>query len=165
MLTAERLRELLDYNPDTGVFIWRHRKPRRTKGADSMNAGTRRGVYTMIGIDQTLYYGHRLAWLYVHGEWPSLHIDHINGDGRDNRIANLRCATRSENLCNKPVRRDSTTGLKCVFPKRNKFYSQIVKNGRTWNLGSFDTPEQAHAAYCEAAHELHGEFANIGGRP
>lgn len=159
MLTAERLRELLEYSPETGEFKWR--KPPRNKDIPGLIAGGRTGRYVYIGIAQTMYLGHRLAWLYVHGEWPSAEIDHINRDCRDNRIANLRLATHSENLCNKPVRQDSATRIKGVSPKRKKFCARIIKDGRRYWLGSFDTPEEAHAVYCQAAQSLHGEFAHI----
>jgi len=159
MLTAQRLRELLEYSPETGEFKWR--KPPRNKDIPGLVAGSQTGRYVMIGIARVLYYGHRLAWLYVHGEWPARDLDHINRDCRDNRIANLRLATDSENLCNKPVRRDSRTGLKGVAPKRKKYAARITKEGRIHFLGSYDTPEDAHAAYCRAARELHGDFAHI----
>jgi len=159
MLTAERLRELLDYNPETGVFKWR--KPPRKKAINGLVAGKRGGRYVMIGIEQTLYCAHRLAWLYVHGKWPHLDIDHINRDGRDNRIANLREATPSDNMCNARQRSDNSTGFRGVFPKRKRFSAQVRKGKTRLSLGTFDTPEEAHAAYVKAARALHGEFSGV----
>lgn len=157
MLTAERLLELLHYNRETGEFLWR--KNPRQKAITDLVAGTKGKRYVQICIAQKLYYAHRLAWLFVHGKWPTHDLDHINGDGRDNRIANLREATASDNLCNIGPRSDNSTGFKGVFPKCKKFSAQIRKDGVRLCLGTFETPQEAHAAYCEAARKLHGEFA------
>jgi hypothetical protein len=160
-LTAERLRELLEYSPETGVFTWKVRSSNRIHIGDE--AGSKKQRYVYILIDGKLRLAHRLAWLYVHGEWPNQDIDHINRNGRDNRIANLRLATMSDNQCNAKTRTDNSTGFRGVFPKRSKFAAQIRKGSIRWHLGVFDTPEQAHAAYCEAARKLHGAFAYRGG--
>ena len=88
--------------------------------------------------------------------------DHISGNKLDNRKSNLRTATRSENVCNRKVRPDSSTGVKGVrFHKQHKRYqARITKNKKQIHLGYFSTPETAHAAYCEAAKKLQGEFAH-----
>ena len=158
-LTAERLRELLDYNPETGHFLWR--KPPRHKIINGP-AGSHWGRYVNIGISQQIYGAHQLAWLYVYGEWPANDIDHIDGDGQNNRIANLRLATMSDNQCNRKKQKNNSTGFKGVFPKRKKFSAQIRKGKTRWCLGDFDTAEEAYRAYCETADRLHGEFANKG---
>jgi hypothetical protein len=100
-ITAERLRQLLHYDPERGVFTWLSRPAERSW--NTRFAGTRAGTinglgYVVIGILGRRYKAHRLAWLYVHGEWPGRELDHINCDKSDNRIANLRPATRSQNI-------------------------------------------------------------------
>jgi|SRR5262249_60934945 len=123
---------------------------------DGLNKGYRR-----ITLDGRQHFGHRLAWLHVHGVWPPDQIDHINGARADNRIANLRPATHQQNASN---RRRGIAGLKgAVFSKRYKRWrAQIMKNGRQHFLGHFASSVEAHAAYCRAAQELHGEFWNAG---
>ncbi|MGY8831687.1 MAG: HNH endonuclease signature motif containing protein, partial [Pseudomonadales bacterium] len=98
MLTIERLKEVLDYSPETGHFTWRINK-RRARTGDIAGSVVAHG-YILIRVDQTRQLAHRLAWFYVHGRWPDKNIDHINGQTADNRIANLRQATCAENLKN-----------------------------------------------------------------
>lgn len=114
-----------------------------------------------IGIDGRQYLASRLVWLYVHGEWPSKNVDHINGDAADDRICNLRLAEQSQNMANIGRPAHNTSGFKGVsFDKtRQKWVAQIKENKTHHFLGRFSTPEEAHAAYCEAAHRLHGDFA------
>jgi hypothetical protein len=157
-LTAERLRELLDYNPETGIFTWKI-LPRR-KAIDGF-AGSRSGRYIYIGIDREHYLAHRLAWFYIYGEWPDKDLDHIDRDTHNNRLTNLRPATMSDNLCNSKLRKDNSTGFRGIFRHRSKFAAQVRKDGVRLCLGTFDTAEEAHAAYCEAARKLHGEFASF----
>jgi hypothetical protein len=98
-LTAERLRELLDYDPQTGNLIWRQKAHGRPAG-EVAGCRTSRG-YWRVGVDRVEYKAHRLVWLHVYGEWPSKQIDHINRNACDNRIENLRDVTASENLVNR----------------------------------------------------------------
>ncbi len=101
---------------------------------------------------------------WVMGFPPSgVDVDHINGNGLDNRRCNLRLATRSQNLANAAIPRHNSSGYKGVSATRNgKWLARIRKDRVQRNLGIFDTPEEAHAAYCEAAVSLYGEFANFG---
>jgi len=175
MITADQARELLDYDPETGVFKWRFR-PRSTFKSERAWAtwntrfsGSAAGHhdnkgYISIRVLGRLYRAHRLAWLYTYGVWPDIEIDHINRVKTDNRIANLRNATQSQNSANTGMYINNTTGFKGVSRARKKFKAEITKNGVVMRLGHFSTPEEAHAAYCQAAEELHGEFAN-NGRP
>jgi hypothetical protein len=96
--------------------------------------------------------------------WPR-EIDHINGDGCDNRLANLREVSHSENLANANKCIKNTTGFKGVSPKRGKFLACIRMHGRQYFLGYHDTREAAHAAYVEKAKELYGQSANSSDRP
>ena len=155
-LTAQRLRELLDYDPSTGLFTWRVTNGwRRKAGAIAGGAETWNG-YLRVGIDGRVYMAHRLAWLHVHGEWPQADIDHINGIRSDNRIVNLRDVTRSVNLQNKkesskPGRLMGTAWV----PSRQCWYATIKTDRKMKYLGSFKTEEAAHAVYLEPKRRLH----------
>jgi len=120
-LTAERLREVLRYEPETGVFVWRVRAARRIHvGAVAGNISPSSG-YRFIGVDCRLYGAHRLAWLYMTGEWPKHQVDHVNMDCADNRWANLRDATCSQNTANSCVRINNKSGFKGVsWDKRRR---------------------------------------------
>lgn len=158
-LTAERLRELLHYEPETGIFRGRVTSGGRLAG-DVAGYCSHSG-YVEIRVDRRPYYAHRLAWLYVYGIWPSGGIDHRNQIKHDNRIDNLREATGSQNGANTGKRIDNTSGFKGVSwsKQSRRWQAHIRSHGRSKYLGLFDTPEEAHAAYVEAAHCLHGEFA------
>lgn len=158
MLTTERLRELLHYDPGTGVFT------RRLDVATNAKAGTVAGCikagYVVIGIDRRVYRANRLAWLYMTGEWPKHHIDHKDMDRTNDRWANLREATRSQNGMNRAAYRNNSTGFKGVRKVYKSGWAAIIsKDGKATYLGYFKSPEAAHAAYCDAAESLFGDFA------
>lgn len=152
-LTAERLRELVHYDPDTGIFI---RKIDRGghKAGEVMGTPSHRG-YLKICVDKIHYYAHRLAWLYVYGETPKV-IDHINGNTGDNRIANLRNVSQAENLQNitRPSR-NNTSGYLGVSRKRKRWAAAVSVNNKPVRIGYFETKEAAYAAYVEAKRRLH----------
>lgn len=149
-LTQARLRELLSYEPETGVFRWLSPKGRCPAGGV---AGSPMGEgYLYVKIDGAKYYAHRLAWLYVHGQWPEHQIDHGNRVRADNRIANLRDATPKENMANRAARRLSPRWLPPGVAEINgRFKARITRGGKSKRLGSFGTAEEAWAAYCSAA--------------
>ena len=155
-LTAQRLREVLNYDPLTGVFTWlvqlRHDRP---PGA---LAGTVRGPYLQIGIDQARFYAHRLAWLYMTGEWPRKQIDHKNRDGMNNAWANLRDVSASAN-CRNTVR-GNLHGQGVSKNKGHTWHSKIDIGGSYCFLGNFLSPESAEKAFlmCRALHSQ-GEAA------
>lgn len=160
MLTAERARELFDYDPDTGDLTWKVSLNPRAPAGWIVNTKHGDGYYS-VRVDRKTYLAHRVAWLIVYGEWPDKLIDHVNGDRRDNRLSNLRKATYSENGWNCGVRASNTSGFKgvCKHNKCGKWIARIrIGNGVRKHLGLFDTPEAAHAAYRRAAEEHHGAF-------
>jgi hypothetical protein len=155
MLERERLLAVLRYDAATGLFFnLVHRSSRAPIGANAGSKG--RNGYRYISIDGRSYLAHRLAWLYVNGEWPSEQVDHVNGDRGDNRIANLRLATPSENGQNRKRPLSSNrVGLLGVFVDKGRFVARICANGRTKHLGTFDSAEAAHEAYLLAKQEMH----------
>lgn len=159
MLTQDKLKTILEYNPETGIFKWSVKYNKKHK---SMYAGTvgNRG-YIRICINKKLYQAHRLAWLYVYGEWPTLQIDHINMIKTDNRIINLRDVSNQENQHNHVIaRKDSKSGLLGVHfvEKTSKWAAQININGKRKKLGYFLTKEDAHNAYMFAKRLHHKGF-------
>ena len=156
-LTQDRLKECLRYDPDTGYFFWIKRNSNRIKIGD--RAGTKQNCdgYAEIQIDGVLRKAHRLAWLYVYGEFPQGQIDHINGDRFDNRIVNLRDATPQENTHNQnlPHKHNKSGFLGVVVKPNGTFYASIRLNKKSIHLGSFPTAELAHEAYLEAKANLH----------
>jgi hypothetical protein len=157
-LTQARLKELLHYDPETGVFTWR--EFRRGKAVAGSVAGSLNPTgYIHIYVDNNPYKAHRLAWLYTNGAWPEKFIDHINGVRDDNRLCNLRAVTNQENVCNiKNARSDSTTGLLGVGARRNKFVATVRHKGQRFFLGYFDTAEEAYAAYLVKKREVSETF-------
>jgi phosphotransferase system IIB component len=155
-LTAERLRELLDYNPESGIFTWVARR-RGCRPGDAV--GTSHEGHISIGLNHNRYYAHRLAWLYVTGKWPPAQVDHKNLDRSDNRWTNLRLASNQQNQANQNAQKNNLLGIKGVSRVGSKYKSQITHKKRNYYLGMFQTPEEAIAAYKAAAETLFGEFA------
>ena len=154
-LTQEELHQLLDYDPETGVFRWKVNSGYCRAGQVTAFP-TDRG-YLRISIQGKIYSVHRLAWFYVHGVWPTQQVDHINGVKTDNRICNLREATNSENNQGRRMRSDNTSGYVGVTWNKSskKFRAQIKVNGRYVFLGKFATAEEASRRYLQAKAELH----------
>ena len=152
-----RLKELLDYDPQTGGLVWKHHQ-RRTDFIGKP-AGTHKSRYSYVSIDNTTYAIHRIVWCWMTGEDPgNLEIDHIDRDRHNNCWTNLRLATVSQNRSNCGTK--SRSGLpKGVKKNRDGFGARITVNHVVHWLGTYNTPEEAHEAYKEAALTLHGEFA------
>lgn len=153
-LTQERLKELLHYDPETGLFTWRIRVAYRAHIGDVACSQPHRG-YTYIMIDGSRIGTHRFAWLYMFGIWPKDQIDHINGVRDDNRICNLREATNTENQQNRGISKRNTSGYAGVSFFSGAWYARIRVNRKRIHLGCFPTPELAHEAYKQAKSELH----------
>lgn len=153
-LTVARLREVLSYDPITGLFRWR---VTMGGGMPGCIAGyEHESGYILISIDWKMHRAHRLAWLYTHGEPPAGQIDHINWTRSDNRIANLRDVSHQANQHHRSrANRNSASGLLGVTLSHGRWRAQIKIAGRHKALGVFDTPEKAHAAYLKAKRELH----------
>jgi hypothetical protein len=165
--TADDVRRVLDYDANTGIFTWRHRRP--ASNFNARFAGKQAGsMYGRAGEQYRRiewnggkrYFASHLAWLLVVGEWPRNQLDHINLDKDDNRIANLRAATPSQNMCNRPIFKNNTSGAKGVYyhKRDGRWYASIRVNNKSIHLGSFLTRTAAAAAYAVAAVEHHGEF-------
>lgn len=156
--TQERVKEVLHYDPETGDFTWLKNKCKRIRRGDPAGWITNRG-YVRVRVDHIARYAHRLAFLYQTGTWPSNDIDHIDCNPSNNAWVNLREATKVQNQANIGVRRGNRLGVKGVRKQLNRYRATIRVYGKTVHLGSFLTPEEAHAAYMAEATKLYGEFA------
>lgn len=158
-LTQERLKELLSYDPDTGVFTWLKPSSTRLKQGDIAGTPHNKG-YLVIRVNYQRYLAHRLAWFYMYGVWPSKFMDHINTDRSDNRISNLREATNAQNMQNGVLKKSNTSGFRGVswHTKSNKWKAGIVINGKACHLGLFSSKEEASLVYNEKAKEVFGLF-------
>ena len=158
-LTQKRLHEVLDYDQKTGFFTW------KVSLTNSVPAGSRahnvmppRG-YIRIGVDGEIFLAHRLAWFYVHGEWPDL-LDHIDRNTSNNRLSNLRRATQSQNHQNQGLSKRNTSGVKGVsWDKARVKWKLHIAAGNKKKQIRFDTKEQAIAARKDAEDKYFGEFA------
>lgn len=165
LLTNHRLRELLVYDHNTGLFVWIKKPAPR---ANRVKVGSVAGQldpagYIRIRIDGKAYWAHRLAWFYVHDNWPSGVIDHRDGIRANNAIHNLRVCEIRENIENqtKP-HRDGSSGFLGVHHRKDtgKFSASIMAKRKMIHLGSFPTAEEAHAEYVKAKRILH-KFCTI----
>lgn len=159
-LSWERLTEVLNYEPSTGLFRWKKRTSNRVAVggvAGSLNPDG----YIEIRVDGSLYLAHRLAFFYQTKSWPSEIVDHENLNRSDNRWDNLREATHSQNHANQTIPANNTSGFKgVVWYKRDQCWrAQIKVNGSMLHLGYFDDAEAASEAYNSAAIKYFGEFA------
>lgn len=173
-ITVEFIESILDYDPQSGIMIWKYRPKSMFQSLKSFMPWNKRYAgkeincldkdgYIQISIYKKRYFAHRVAWLLVYREWPNISLDHINGIKSDNRIHNLRMATESQNAWNTRAPSNNKSGYKGVsfHALGNKWQAHISKNNTKIYLGLFNTPEEAYGAYKKAAIQLHGEYARI----
>jgi hypothetical protein len=154
------IKKYLRYDAETGKIFWKLNKGASKAGNE---AGWEDRFYHRITINRKTYHAHRIAWLLTYGSWPVDQIDHINGNGLDNRLENLRAVSSIENLRNQKIPKNNTSGTIGVsFDKRKQYYlASIMINGKSKNLGYFKNKEEAIAARAAANikynfHENHG---------
>lgn len=169
-IPVEYLRECFECDAQAGVLTWKVR-PRshfsdlrscntfNSRFAGKMAGGKSPTGYSDVCVDDEKLRAHRVIWAMHTGAWPIGDLDHRSRDRSENGIENLREATHSQNIANMPVSPRNKVGLKGVCAHNSRYRAQIKSNGKVRYLGMFDTPELAHAAYCEAARHFHGEFA------
>jgi hypothetical protein len=155
MITADHLRSVLQYNPNTGEFTWKSHAQRPDligkRAGSTTNAG-----YWAIAINNQKRLAHRLAWLYMTGAFPDGHIDHIDGNKQNNKFDNLREVSRFGNLQNiRKATAANKVGLLGVSAHQGKWRVQIMTNGKRVRESGFDTPEQAHQRYLELKRKHH----------
>ncbi len=145
-LSAETVRALFSYEPDTGLLRWKVSSRLGIRPGDVAGTIGRTG-YVMVSIKKRLYSAHRLIWLIVHGRWPRQMIDHINGKRADNRLVNLREATPSLNGMNRPRMRNNTSGYPGVGRCGARWGAFLWRHGKQYHLGTHETPQRAYAVY------------------
>lgn len=169
-ITADELRKRLHYNPETGIFTWLPKEDTNTfcQYWNNRYVGNIAGTlgnhgYPAIYVSNKLYLSHRLAWLYMTGEWPKNQIDHINMIRADCRFANLREATQSQNYINRISYKNSTHGFKGIYfhKKSGLWHSSIMRNRKKISLGYHKTPEEAAAAYAAFTKINDGDFSRV----
>lgn len=157
-ISRDRVMQVLQYDPDTGRFVWSSDRPGGSKAGQEAGHLHSTG-YRYIGIDGRKYRAHRLAWLIVHGRMPEFEIDHINGDPRDNRIVNLRDVRRDVNAQNMRCApsHNKRSGLLGVswHSQAKRWKAKLQSGGKAKHLGYFDTPELAYEAYLSAKRAQH----------
>lgn len=157
-LTAARLRDVLNYDPASGVFTRLQCEQRPDVAGRPTSEGRHSNGYQRIAVDGGRYYSHRLAYLYMTGAWPEHEVDHINGIRHDNRWANLRAATPRLNQQNKRrARVDSQSGVLGVsWDAARGWWVARIKVADTYKyLGRFETKTEARAAYLSAKRQHH----------
>lgn len=159
-LTQERLKHLLHYDPETGVFRWRETMGPKAISGSIAGCQNNTGRRT-IGVDRGLYLEHRLAWLYMTGEWPEGDLDHENRNPADNRWVNLRPATQQENCFNQGLRKDNKSGVKGVWwdIRQCQWIAVVKHSGEKRHLGYFDDIDAAKQFIELFRNMFHGEFA------
>ena len=154
-------RSLLDYDPDTGVLRWRKNRTVGTKAGDIAGSPTGDG-YQKIRLLGKPYRAHRVAFAMYYNRQPAEQLDHIDGDRGNNKIANLREATNSQNAMNMKIASAHSVGVKNVSIDKKKYVVRLQANGNLFRIGRFDTLNEASEAAKKAREFIHGEFARHG---
>lgn len=159
-LTLERLRALFSYNESSGIFTRKITVCNSAKAGSIAGSLSKDDSYVRILIDGKKYLAHRLAWFYVHGEWPENMLDHKDTNRSNNAIENLRTADNVKNQRNASVMKNNFLGIKCVrLHETGRYQARIFYEGKFRSLGLHDTPEAASQAYAEESKKCFGEFA------
>ena len=159
-LTAEDVKKILDYRPETGELVWRERTARCVRVGDVAGCVDVHGYITVgirkLGVRKRIYKAHRLVWLIAHGSWPNGLIDHIDGNKSNNQLNNLRLVNGTGNSENvrRPNKRNQSGFMGVIFVN-NRWRASITVQGKTQYIGTFNAPEQAHQAYLEAKRKFH----------
>ena len=168
LITQELLKEKLHYDKDTGIFTWTDSKLNygRVRGKEAgtiRNTDGYKQITMYLGGKARHFRAHRLAWLYVYGEFPKLQLDHINHDTGDNRLSNLREVTQRENLRNRSLQKNNTSGYNGVYYDKaaGKYRARITVDNRLMHLGYFKKAEDAAQAAKEGR-EHYGFHKNHG---
>lgn len=165
-ITQDLIKHRFSYDPETGVFIHRNPTSSRCKIGEVAGNSVGSAPYLYVGINYKRYAAHRLAWLYVYGEWPDAEIDHVNGNGHDNRICNLRKASPSQNQFNQKLPKNNKSGVKGLFwiERLGKWRACVAKTKDGFNgyLGIYSSRDDAIEAIKRGRKLLHGEFSNDG---
>lgn len=151
------IKNRLLYDGESGVITWKG-KAKTGLNRDGKVAGHKNNAlgYVLINVSGNVVSAHRIAWLLHHGSWPDKNIDHINGNGFDNRICNLRSVSQSVNVQNKRnAQSNNKSGYLGVSKNGSKWRATIRLNGKSMHIGYFNTPEEAHAAYLIEKRKLH----------
>lgn len=153
--SIDRIRELLDYCPSTGLLTWKeYRNSQAMKGQEAGHISSE--GYRVIGFDKKVYQSHRLAWAHYYGAWPKGQLDHINHNREDNRILNLREVTHTQNQRNRSKNRTNTTGITGIYnPRPGRWLARICVDRKQLNLGTFSSYDAAVAARREAEEKYH----------
>ncbi|MNK69798.1 hypothetical protein D3C87_891950 [compost metagenome] len=156
---VQLLRDWFDYDPEKGTLSWKVDRQKNFAGSTAGSIDAK--GYWRVGILGHYYLVHRVCWAIHHGQWPQLFLDHINGQPGDNRICNLRLATRHQNGMNQGPRSTNKSGFKGVYLHRvtGKYAATICFQGRHRHLGLFIDPLEAHEVYCLASSLLFGDFS------
>lgn len=161
-ITQAEVKRLLDYNPDTGLLSWKVCVAKKIRVGDAAGCLNADG-YVQVGINGRRCLAHHIIWLWLYGEAPVGDVDHINRNPSDNRVVNLRCVSRSENLLNS--RHTNPSGYQGVSRTAcGKYNAGIHFNRKRYHIGNFDTAEKAFRAYCEAHVKLYGVRSKFSGR-
>lgn len=158
-ITRERLLQVLNYDPESGIFTWKIRM------SPSAPAGGRAGTidsngYLKMKVDGVSDYGHRFAFMIMEG-WMPDEVDHSNLNRGDNSWGNLRPATPGQQMSNRRTPKSNTSGFKGVMAAGDRWRARIKTGGKKISLGTYDTIEEAAAAYAAASAKHHGEFGRV----
>lgn len=165
--TPVRVAELLDYDSETGKLSWRIFEPKRgvRPGMVAGHVDASHG-YRTVSLDGSVHVGAQVAWVLYYGEWPAQEVDHINRVKSDDRISNLRLASKSQQQANTGIKSNNTSGARGVYFYQQRavkgwapYWAYITVRGNRLSLGYFDSVEEAATAYTKAAKKYFGEFA------